>query len=182
MWNRQKGKFINVPDKRFNSNISHNLDFVTGCALFIPRKILEEVGLFEEIFFLYYEEIDWCFQVRKKGFFCTYVPSPILWHKESRSFAAPKPPQSYFQWRNRILFIKRNLPKSEYYFWLLTKLPRRFALLTIKSFLKKCDALLFGDSPKKQISRLSYKASLQGILDYFRGSFGQGPSWIYIKK
>ncbi len=182
MWNKKKGKFINVPNQKFDPNLPQNLDFVTGCALFIPRKILEEVGLFEESFFLYYEEIDWCFQVRKKGFFCTYVPTPVLWHKESRSFVSPKPPQSYFQWRNRILFIKRNLSKKEHLIWLLTKLPRRFLLLLIKWLVKKIDALFLGDSPKKQVSRLSYKASIRGVIDYFRGAFGKGPSWIYLKK
>ncbi len=179
MWEKKKGKFRNVPDKNFNSDLPHNLDFVTGCALFVPRKIFEEVGLFEESFFLYYEEIDWCLQVRKKGFFCTYVPSPILWHKESRSFTHPKPPQSYFQWRNRIYFIKRNFPKSEFYLWMLLHLPRRILLLIIKKYSNSLSSLFFGDSYKKRISRLSYRASLKGIYDYFRGSFGPGPPWIF---
>lgn len=184
MWERRKGKFRNVPDKNFDTTTTHDLDFVTGCALFAPRKIYEKAGLIEESFFLYYEEIDWCFQVRRKGFLCTYVPSPILWHKESRSFAHPKPPQSYFQWRNRIYFLERNFPKSEFYLWLFTHLPRRALLLILKKWINQLNILFFGNSYKKQISHLSYRASLKGIADYFRRSFGPGPSWIFssIKK
>jgi len=165
MWNKKKGKFKNLPDETFAKETPQNLDFITGCALFVPRKIFETVGLFEEIFFLYYEEIDWCFRVRKLGFFCTYVPTPILWHKESRSFKNPRPPQSYFQWRNRLLFIERNLPKKEFYWWLWTKLPRRLLLVLIKRFISR--------------DKLSYKASLAGIRDYFRRSFGKAPPWIF---
>ena len=181
IWNSRKGKFKNVPSGDFNTSVSHDLDFVTGCALFVPRKIFEVAGLMEDSFFLYYEEIDWCFHVRKCGFSCTYVPGPILWHKESRSFAHPKPPQSYFQWRNRLLFIERNFSKSEYYLWILTKLPKRYLFLRLKKILKTLDTLVFGTTPEKQISLLSYQASLAGIRDYFARKFGNGPSWIYTK-
>lgn len=179
VWEKKKGKFKNLPDATFLIDSPQSLDFITGCALFVPRKIFEEVGLFEEAFFLYYEEIDWCFRIRKKGFSCTYVPKPTLWHKESKSFTTPKPPQSYFQWRNRIFFIERNFSKREFYFWMLTKLPRRFLLLLLKKWIKDIDAWLFPQSFEKRVSRLSYKASLKGIHDYFRRSFGNGPSWIF---
>ncbi len=181
IWDNGRGKFRNVPHQDFDANVSHNLDFVTGCALFVPREIFEVAGLIEESFFLYYEEIDWCFQVRRKGYFCTYVPSPILWHKESRSFATPKPPQSYFQWRNRILFIERNFSRKYYIFWMLTKFPHRFCLLLIKMGVKHLDSLIFKSSYEKRVSLLSYKASLKGIYDYFRRSFGNGPAWIFTK-
>jgi GT2 family glycosyltransferase len=179
IWNHKKGKFINVPNSNFEKEKAQDLDFVTGCALFVPKNIFTVAGLFEESFFLYYEEIDWCFRVRKNGFSCTYVPSPIIFHKESRSFATPKPPQSYFQWRNRIFFIERNFPKSQFYFWLLTKFPKRLFLLILKKWLKDLDILFLGNSYEKEVSKLSYKASLKGISDYFKRSFGNGPAWIF---
>ncbi|MBM3192881.1 MAG: glycosyltransferase family 2 protein [Chlamydiae bacterium] len=181
VWSHRKGKFINQPDRDFDTKRARNLDFITGCALFVPRQIFHKTGLFEESFFLYYEEIDWCFRARKLGFFCTYVPSPMIFHKESKSFATPKPPQSYFQWRNRIFFIERNFEKSQFYLWLFTKFPKRLFLLFIKRWIKELDILFLGNSEEKQISKLSYKASLKGISDYFKRSFGNGPSWIFKK-
>lgn len=181
VWNSRKGKFTNLPDAHFDSKKSTNLDFITGCALFVPREIFQTAGLFEDSFFLYYEEIDWCFRVRKAGFFCTYVPTPIIFHKESKSFATPKPPQSYFQWRNRIFFIKRNFSRAQFYHWIFMKFPKRLLLLILKKSLKDLDIIFFGNSYEKQVSKLSYKASLKGILDYFKGSFGNGPSWIFEK-
>lgn len=181
IWDFRKGKFINLPNADFDRKKARNLDFVTGCALFVPRKIFETVGLFEESFFLYYEEIDWCFRARKHGFFCTFVPTPIIFHKESKSFATPKPPQFYFQWRNRIYFVQRNFSKLYFYYWLFTKFPIRLLLLFTKRWLKELDILFFENSYKKEVSKLSYQAGLRGILDYFKGSFGNGPSWIFKK-
>jgi len=173
VWDKKKGKFRNLPDATFDPETPREVDFITGCALFIPKTLLEKVGLFEESFFLYYEEIDWCARAKQAGFKLKYVPTPMLWHKESKSFATPRPPQSYFQWRNRLLFMERNLPKSEYRRWILTKLPRRLLML----ILKRCLHSFTGNS----ISKASYRASLLGIAHYWQGRFGNGPAWIFKK-
>lgn len=63
-------------------NILHEVDAIAG-AFFITRKsVLDKVGLFDEDYFLYAEDIDLCFRIKKAGFKVMYVPNvKVLHHK-----------------------------------------------------------------------------------------------------
>jgi GT2 family glycosyltransferase len=56
------------------------VDFLTRCVLLIKRKAIEKVGMFDEAFFFYSEDLDYCFRVKKAGYKCLWVPSAIAWH------------------------------------------------------------------------------------------------------
>jgi GT2 family glycosyltransferase len=58
-------------------------DWATGCALFAPRMVFETVGLLDENFQLYSEDLDYCLRAKKAGFNIVYVPTAKLWHKVS---------------------------------------------------------------------------------------------------
>ena len=60
-----------------------------------------------EIYFLYYEEHDWCEQIKKAGYSVFFVPDSLVWHKESRSIGKKSPLQIYYKSRNRLLFARR---------------------------------------------------------------------------
>ncbi len=181
IWLAKKGKFKNLPDGKFDTKTSSELDFLTGCALFIPRIVFEKIGLFEQRFFLYYEEIDFCFRARKNGFQLSFVPEPKIWHKESKSFLHPKPPQSYYQWRNRLFFVERNFSRPYFFLYVFWFLPKRAFVMFLKYMAKKLSPPFSMTSFEKKLSILSYEASFAGIRDYFRRSFGIGPNWIYKK-
>lgn len=63
------------------------LDYVVGAAMFVPRAFLEKVGLMDERYFLYYEEIDWACQMRRKrpDLHLAYAPDSIVYHAEGSS-------------------------------------------------------------------------------------------------
>lgn len=61
------------------------VDFVTGCSMLIPRHALAQVGLFDEKFFAYDEDFDWCLRVRQHGLRLVYAPQAVLYHKVSAS-------------------------------------------------------------------------------------------------
>jgi hypothetical protein len=63
------------------------LDYVVGAAMFVPRTVLETVGLMDEHYFLYYEEIDWACQMRYKrpDLHLAYAPDSIVYHAEGAS-------------------------------------------------------------------------------------------------
>lgn len=188
-WSHRKGKFISEPSDLLDDGRSwetvQKFDFVNGCALFVPRKVWESVGLFEESFFLYYEEMDWCFRAQKVGIPSLYCPTAKLWHRESASLKNPRPPQSYFQWRNRIFFVERNFSRKVFIHWLATKLIKRVFILWVKKWFycfRYYIAFLWyrKKMPKKFYqSYLVYRASLRGVHDYFLRRFGNGPNWIY---
>jgi GT2 family glycosyltransferase len=61
------------------------VDWVSGASLMVRREVFETVGLFDEGFFLYYEEIDFCHRTRKAGFSIAYVASSTISHVGSVS-------------------------------------------------------------------------------------------------
>ncbi len=82
--------------------------YAHGAAMMVSRKVIEKAGMMPDFFFLYYEELDWCEQIRKAGFEIYYEPQATIYHKESVSVGKMSPLKIYFTTRNRILFMRRN--------------------------------------------------------------------------
>jgi glycosyltransferase involved in cell wall biosynthesis len=59
-----------------------------GCSLLVRTAALERVGLFDESYFAYHEEVDWCWRVRKHGLLVYYQPYSRVWHHGSKSTVA----------------------------------------------------------------------------------------------
>lgn len=84
-------------------------DFAHGCAMMIPRRVINDVGAMCEDYFLYYEEHDWSKRIRDAGYIIMYEPASLVLHKESISIRKDSPLKTYYLNRNRILFMRRNL-------------------------------------------------------------------------
>ncbi|OFY51885.1 MAG: hypothetical protein A2X22_04290 [Bacteroidetes bacterium GWF2_49_14] len=82
---------------------------IHGAAMMVPRRVVNEVGIMAEMFFLYYEEHDWAMRVKKAGYTIHYVPESLVLHKESISTGKESPLKTYYISRNRFLFARRNL-------------------------------------------------------------------------
>lgn len=72
-----------IDDGRFDHR--REVSFLTGCCLLIRRKVLESIGLFDEDFFLYSEDADYCLRAMKAGFKLLYEPRSRVYHKLSQS-------------------------------------------------------------------------------------------------
>ncbi len=83
--------------------------YAHGGAMMIPRKVVEEVGLMPELYFLYYEEFDWCEQIKRKGYKVYYQYKSLIYHKESMSVGKKSTLKTFYLNRNRILFMRRNV-------------------------------------------------------------------------
>jgi N-acetylglucosaminyl-diphospho-decaprenol L-rhamnosyltransferase len=55
-------------------------DWVSGASLIVRREVFETVGLLDERYFMYYEEVDFCLRARRAGFTCWYVPTSRVVH------------------------------------------------------------------------------------------------------
>ena len=82
----------------------------SGCAALYRRAMLDEIGLFEEDFFLYCEDTDLGLRARWKAWECVYVPEAVVEHRYSHSSAKASALKAYFVERNRILVVIRNFP------------------------------------------------------------------------
>ena len=86
-----------------------DVDCVIGCGIVLSRAAIESVGLLDEEFFAYHEDIDWCLRARKRGYRIVYVPTALLRHKGSRSTGGGyNSPIMYFGGRNSVLFAKKH--------------------------------------------------------------------------
>jgi GT2 family glycosyltransferase len=81
-------------------------DYATGCALLVQREVFEKVGLFDERYFAYYEDMDFSFRVREAGWRIILVPEARLWHKVARtSGGLDSPRERYLMAKGSVLFF-----------------------------------------------------------------------------
>lgn len=85
--------------------------YAHGGAMMVPRKIINEVGGLPDEFFIYYEEFDWCEQIKRKGYKVYYQPKSLIYHKESMTTGKASPFKTFYLTRNRILFMRRNMSR-----------------------------------------------------------------------
>lgn len=86
------------------------VSFVTGCALLMRAQAVKQVGPLDEIFFFGLEDLDWCMRARSAGFEAVYVPSAVVWHKESyvTKKNLGKPVKDFYYVRNSILLARKH--------------------------------------------------------------------------
>lgn len=87
----------------------HDTNYTHGAAMMFPKTIIEKVGKMPEIYFLYYEEIDWCEKIKSSGYKIRYIPTSVVYHKESMSTGKDSPLKVFYLNRNRILYARRNI-------------------------------------------------------------------------
>ena len=86
-------------------------DFATGCCMLFKREVLEKAGLFDNKFFLYYEDADLNERIKKAGYTIFYVPSAVLTHVNAASTGGSGSElQDYYITRNRMLFGMKYAP------------------------------------------------------------------------
>lgn len=101
-----KEKDLGQYDKICETNYAH------GGGMMVSRSAIEKAGLMYEPYFLYYEEFDWCTQIKKHGFKIYYQPKSLIYHKESMTTGRSSSLKTFYITRNRILFMRRNAPLS----------------------------------------------------------------------
>jgi hypothetical protein len=91
-------------------NRQRDVDWVAGCALWFRRAALERVGLLDESFFAYHEEVDWCARARRDRWRIVYAPSVVVRHTGRGSGGSPASVRvrKYFGARNSVLFAAKN--------------------------------------------------------------------------
>jgi GT2 family glycosyltransferase len=99
-----------------------------GAAMMVPRDVIDKVGRMPEVFFLYYEELDWCETIKGAGYRVFVVPESKIYHKESMSIGKNSTVKTFYMTRNRILFMRRHtngLPRISWMlFFLLFSIPK----------------------------------------------------------
>jgi hypothetical protein len=94
--------------KQSHGDSPRSVDWVMGAALLLRRAALDEVGLFDEGFFLYSEEVDLQFRLRQAGWDVHYFPGATVVHHESQ-FSAEIPERRINEmWRSRHRYWRKH--------------------------------------------------------------------------
>lgn len=86
-------------------------DFVTGCLLCFDKKVIDKVGYWDEDYFLYFEDADFCERAKKNKISLIYYPKLVIWHKNAQSTSGSGSNiHVKYQERNRIRFGLKYAP------------------------------------------------------------------------
>ncbi len=88
------------------------VEFITGCAMLVRSSVLRDIGLFDEDFEIYTEDLDFCLRAKEKGYGVWMVPSAMAEHKVSISTGISgsnlmTPYRSYFYARNMLMMVRK---------------------------------------------------------------------------
>jgi hypothetical protein len=134
-------------------------DSLVGCALLIAARVLETIGLLDESFYLYDEDIDWCLRAREAGFSIRFVPGAKVWHRSSDARGAELPRLTYYINRNRYLLMRKHN---------MSMTARLYTLVQHLIWLGNWSL-----NPKWRSKRAERDALFWALADAFRGQFGQ---------
>jgi len=92
-------------------NTTESTPFITGCSFVVRADVVRKVGMLDDVYFLYLEDLDWNVRMQKAGWKTMYVPSSIVWHVNAGSSGRPgNPLHEYYFTRNRLLLGMRYAP------------------------------------------------------------------------
>jgi GT2 family glycosyltransferase len=138
-----------------------SVPFVTGCVLLLRLAQIERVGAFDERFFAYYEETEWCVRCARQGGRILHVPRAHAWHRISAEAREASPLVHYYMARNRLLFLR------------LAGAPLSAWVRALADDLRT--AISWSLRPKWRGKRAQLHARLRGVADFCRGRFGRAP-------
>lgn len=114
--------------------------YAHGAAMMVPMRVIKEIGLMSYIFFLYYEEADWSYRIKKAGYQIWYIHNSLVYHKESVSTGKLSVLKIYYLTRNRIVFMRRNIEGTDFYIGIVYQvcvaIPKNSILLLLKGKIK----------------------------------------------
>ncbi len=125
---------------------------VSGCSLLVSTRMIRDVGMMDESYFLYWEDTEWCARAQQRGYTILFASKSHVWHKVSASTSRNTFTQNYYLFRNGLFFLRKYDPLLLPLFTLYNLL---FGLCS-----------LFGGKPRP------LQGLAQGLADYLRGLRG----------
>lgn len=138
------------------------MDYINGCAMLVPRRVVERIGLWDPIYLVGVEDADWCMRMKRAGFQCWYAHRALLWHMVSPTTGGYKPGRTFNTGRSTAIFVRRfgtPLQKASFWLFLLAAIPAAFVR----------------ELPRG--NQAAAVAKLRGVLDGWRQPMTSPPPW-----
>jgi hypothetical protein len=142
-----------------NKKPQKNLNFISGCAFLIKSSLIKQIGLWDEDFFTYWDETDYCLRAKRAGFDVACVPSSVICHKVARTNIYLSKKYIYFMVRNNLLLAKKH---AKWYQW-----PLILTNFLVRRWLGYFFKLLF----TRNFSAIP--AIFLGTVDFIIGKYGR---------
>jgi GT2 family glycosyltransferase len=99
------------PRRLYDGADPFEIDFVLGATMMLKREVIERVGMFDEDFFMYCEEIDWAWRIRRAGWSVWCVPAARVTHYGGASSGQARPQTLRHLWESRLRLIDKHYPR-----------------------------------------------------------------------
>lgn len=140
----------------------HTVEWISGCAIMLRRAVLEQIGLLDERFFYYWEEVEWCVRASRAGWRIEHVPAARLWHKGVKRDYRPGPSVSYYGTRNQLLMLAKHQAPVKVWAHAWFQILRTLISWTVK--------------PRWRMQRPHRDAMWWGVLDFLGQRWGKMPA------
>jgi GT2 family glycosyltransferase len=157
------GLAFSIGDKQIDNGQHEKrqeVDYIAVCLL-IKNEVVQKVGVFDESYFCYWEDTDYCIRAKKAGYKVMYVPEAKIWHKVGQSAnKANIGFRDYYGTRNQIRFMKKHASRCHCLIFLAYLFSCSFWLIT--------GTLIYRGKTKQLIA--FYRGIRDGLLDSRAGS------------
>jgi hypothetical protein len=108
-----RGRIFDSIEKNNNQYESQTIFWASGACFFIRSKVFFEVNGFDEDFFAHQEEIDLCWRAYNRNHDVRYISESTVYHVGAATLEVSNPQKTYLNFRNSLLMLLKNLPKSQ---------------------------------------------------------------------
>ncbi|MCB9452239.1 MAG: glycosyltransferase family 2 protein [Anaerolineaceae bacterium] len=98
------------PRRSYDAGQPFPVDFTLGATMMLRHEVIEQVGLLDEGFFMYCEEIDWAWRVQQAGWEVACVPTAHVTHLSGQSTGQARPQSLMHLWTSRLRLVEKHYP------------------------------------------------------------------------
>lgn len=139
------------------------VDFVSGCGFMVSGKAISRIGVLDENYFAYHEEIDWCYRGKQAGYKVLFNPDAKVYHPDTRQRDVNSAFVTYYIARNSLLFAKKYKLRNSGFLKLFLVNIRTLISWTMK--------------PKWKGKRSQRDALAHALVDFAFNRFGESEKW-----
>ncbi|MBQ2170574.1 MAG: glycosyltransferase family 2 protein, partial [Paludibacteraceae bacterium] len=111
-----RGRILShVEEDRGQYDTTADIFWASGACMFVRREVYLKEGGLDERFFAHMEEIDLCWRLNCRGYRLVCIPDSTVYHLGGGSLQYESPRKTYLNFRNNLLMIYKNMPRSR--FW-----------------------------------------------------------------
>ena len=137
-------------------------DAVSGCAMLVRRDVFDDVGLFDEAYFFYFEDVDLCLRARAAGYGVACVTAASVAHVGAGTIGVASPHRIYFAVRNHLRLARIAAPRA-------TTSHAALRACAIVGF-NLAHVLVTAPVPRAR----GLYALVRGVVDHVLGRYGEG--------